>query len=219
LSAAAAPRPGRLYGIADAGLLGAAATADAIVAMADAGLATIQLRAKRLDDRPLGAICEEAFRRLVGWAGALWIDDRADFGRLFPFAGVHLGQHDVPPARARGFLPADRAIGFSTHDEGQLRAADSDPATDWIALGPIFATASKEAPDPVVGLARLAELRGATAKPLVAIGGIDAGNAAAVLAAGADSVAVLAALCRGDLTANCRALLAAIDREGVCACS
>lgn len=219
MSSAAAPRPGRLYGIADAGQLGAAATADAVAAMAEAGLATIQIRAKRLDDRSLGGICEQAFRLLAGWGGALWIDDRADLARLFPFAGVHLGQRDLPPARARGFLPADRAIGFSTHGAQQLRSADADSAVDWIALGPVFATASKEAPDPVVGLATLARLRGETRKPLVAIGGIDAGNAASVLAAGADSVAVLAALCRGDVAANCREILAAIGEESPCASS
>lgn len=212
-----ASRPGRLYGIADVGELGADAAAGAIAVMAEMGLRTIQLRAKRLDDRRLGELCGEVTRRLEGWQGQLWIDDRADLARLFGFAGVHLGQRDLAPARARRFVGPACALALSTHDRAQLAAANEDPAVDWIALGPVFATSSKEAPDPVLGLETLARLRAETRKPLVAIGGIDAANAGAVLAAGADAVAVLSALCRGDVAANCRALLRAVGEEGACA--
>lgn len=211
------PRPGRLYGIADVGQLGADATADAVAVMAAAGLRTLQIRAKRLDDRRLGELCEEVIRRLEGWPGQLWIDDRADLARMFGFAGVHLGQSDLVPSRARRFAGARCAVGLSTHDRGQLAAANEDTDVDWIAIGPIFATSSKEAPAAVVGLEALARLRAETRKPLVAIGGIDAANAAAVIAAGADSVAIISALCRGDVDANCRALLRAVGEEGACA--
>jgi len=209
--------PGRLYGIADVGQLGAEKIADAVLVMAASGIRTVQLRAKELDDRRFGTLCEEVTRRLAGWAGQLWIDDRADLARIFGFAGVHLGQGDLPPARARRFVAPSCAVGLSTHDRVQLEAADDDAAVDWIALGPIFETSGKEAPDAVVGLEALARLRSGTAKPLVAIGGIDASNAAAVLAAGADSVAVISALCRGDVAANCRALLRAVGEGGACA--
>ena len=84
-------------------------------------------------------------------------------------------------------------IGFSTHNETQLRAAEDEPV-DYVALGPIFGTATKENPDPVVGLEELRRLRPLTKRPLVAIGGITRENAKAVLDAGADSVAVI-----GDL--------------------
>jgi len=111
-------------------------------------------------------------------------------------------------------LPAAVRIGASTHDLAQLAAAAADPAVDVVAVGPVFATRSKERPDPVVGLDFVRAARRLTDKPLLAIGGIDRHNAATVLAAGADSVVVLAALCRdhgtGDLQARCRALLAAV---------
>jgi thiamine-phosphate pyrophosphorylase len=100
-----------------------------------------------------------------------------------------------------------RRIGLSTHDPGSWEA-DADLESTW-GRWPVFPTASKEDPDPVVGLGFVAQARAATAKPLVAIGGIDAGNLGAVLAAGADTVAVLGAACRGDVGANCRRLLAA----------
>ena len=95
-------------------------------------------------------------------------------------------------------------IGRSTHDLEQVEIADRDPAVDVIALGPIFSTRSKQNPDPEVGVARLAEARSRTAKPLLAIGGIDASKVATVLAAGADSAVILGALCEGDVEANCR---------------
>jgi thiamine-phosphate pyrophosphorylase len=80
---------------------------------------------------------------------------------------------------------------------------------DVIAVGPVFPTTGKQRPDAVVGLLFVTRARARTAKRLVAIGGIDAGNVAAVLAAGADAAAVLGAVCRGDVRANCRRLLAA----------
>jgi len=204
-------RPSPVYAIADVGILGAGRTADAVVAMAEAGIGTVQLRAKRLDDAALAALADELLRRLAGWPGGLWIDDRVDLAVAYPFQGVHLGQRDLPPAEARALLPAERLVGGSTHDAAQLAAGEADGAVDWLALGPIFATASKDDPDPVVGLATLARLRGRTRKPLVAIGGIDAGNLASVLAAGADAAAVLSAVCRGDVAANCRRLLRAAE--------
>lgn len=206
---AARPRPATLYAIADVEMLGAPRTADAVAAMAEAGIGTVQLRAKRIPDGELAAICEQALRRLEGWEGGLWIDDRVDLALALPLAGVHLGQRDLPPQAARRLMAAERSIGWSTHDGEQLAQGDRDAAVDWLALGPIFATASKEAPDAVVGLAALGRLRGATRKPLVAIGGIDESNVARVLAAGADSAAVLSAICRGDVAANCRRLLRA----------
>jgi thiamine-phosphate pyrophosphorylase len=204
-------RPSAVYAIADVGILGAARAADAVVAMAEAGIGTVQLRSKRLDDAPLAALCEELLRRLAAWPGGLWIDDRVDLAAALPFQGVHLGQSDLPPREARALLPSGRLVGSSTHDASQLAAGDADEAVDWLALGPIFPTASKDDPDPVVGLAELARLRPRTRKPLVAIGGIDAGNVASVLAAGADAAAVLSAVCRGDVAANCRRLLRAAE--------
>lgn len=204
-------RPGRIYAIADAGRIPAQGLPAAVATMAEAGIATIQLRAKRLDDRALFRLAEAALAAVDGWGGELWIDDRVDLALALPFAGVHLGRGDLPAAAARSLLPAVVGIGVSTHDRDQLDEAQADPAADWVALGPIFPTSTKENPDPVVGLEGLAALRARTSKPLIAIGGIDAGNVAAVLAAGADSVAVISAITDGDIAANCRRLLAAAE--------
>jgi len=199
-----------VYGIADADLLGLEKVEPAVLAMAENGIGTIQIRAKRATDAWLHALCERLLGELAGWPGELWIDDRADLAVLLPLAGVHLGQADLPAADCRQLLPATAAIGWSTHDRGQLAGGEADPAVDWLALGPIHPTASKREADPVVGLERLRAWRPLARKPLIAIGGIDAGNIAAVLAAGADSAAVLSALCAGDVAVNARRLLRAV---------
>lgn len=205
----ARPRPGRVYAIADAGRFSIDRLPAAVADMAEAGIETIQLRAKRLDDDALFRLAEATLAAVAGWGGELWIDDRVDLALALPFAGVHLGRADLSAAEARALLPGSVGIGVSTHDREQLDEAAGDPAADWIALGPIYPTSTKENPDPVVGLAALAALRARTAKPLVAIGGITAGRVAATLAAGADSVAVISAIGDGDVGTNCRRLLAA----------
>jgi thiamine-phosphate pyrophosphorylase len=205
--ARAGRRPGPIYAIADVERLGAARLPAAVAELAAAGIATIQIRAKRLADRELGRVVVESRRALEGWTGELWIDDRVDVARLYSCSGVHLGQSDLPASAARALLDEACAIGVSTHDEAQLAAADRDAAADWVAFGPIFATATKQRPDPVVGLERLRAARARTAKPLIAIGGIDASNLEAVLAAGADSAAVISALGTSNLGAAAGRLL------------
>lgn len=211
MSQRAERRPSRVYAIADAGRLPVERLPHAIEEIAASGIGTIQLRAKDLSDERLWEVAGAVVRRLEGWRGTLWIDDRVDLARLLPFHGVHLGQADLSPADARRQLPGDALIGLSTHDGAQVDAAERDAGVDWVALGPIFPTASKQDPDPVVGLEGLSRLRSRTPKPLIAIGGIDAGNLGRVLAAGADSAAVLSALCDGDVAANCRRLLSAAE--------
>ena len=113
--------------------------------------------------------------------------------------GVHLGQDDLPPEDARRVLGANAIIGFSTHNLEQAIAA-ARLSVNYIAVGPIFATSSKENPDPVVGLDGLQQVRARLghAIPLVAIGGIKKHDAREVLAAGANAVAVLGALYAED---------------------
>jgi thiamine-phosphate pyrophosphorylase len=120
------------------------------------------------------------------------VNDRADLARLVG-AGVHLGQQDLRPSEVRPMVGARTLIGFSTHNQSQLRAAAEEPA-DYLALGPVFGTATKENPDPVVGVEGLRRWRPHAPRPLVAIGGITRANAAEVFAAGADSVAVISDL-------------------------
>ena len=131
------------------------------------------------------------------------VNDRADLAALMG-AALHLGQDDLPPAAARRVTGPKTLIGFSTHNEGQLRAAQSEPV-DYLALGPIFGTVSKHNPDPLVGLDKLRRLRPLTARPLVAIGGITRGNAHDVLSAGADSLAVIGDLFPEDTNLRARA--------------
>jgi thiamine-phosphate pyrophosphorylase len=129
------------------------------------------------------------------------INDRADIALMLAADGVHVGQDDLPPARVRALVGEDMILGFSTHNEQQLRDGDREPV-DYLALGPIFGTPSKQNPDPVVGTAALARLRAFTNKPLVAIGGITRANAREVLAAGASSLAVISDAVGPDLDAR-----------------
>jgi thiamine-phosphate pyrophosphorylase len=111
------------------------------------------------------------------------------------FDGVHVGQDDLSPESARKIVGTGRWVGVSTHNAEQVAQADTTSA-DYIAIGPVFATASKQKPDPVVGLAGVREARSLTGKPLVAIGGITRQNCRSVIEAGADTVAVISDLIR-----------------------
>ena len=165
-----------------------------------AGVRLIQLRAKSMPSGELLA-ASEALAARCRTAGAIFIvNDRVDIAQWSGASGVHLGQDDLAAADARVLLPAPAIIGVSTHSDEQLRAALGTPA-DYIAMGPVFDTRSKEQPDPVVGLEGIrrasAEAR-VRHRPLVAIGGITLERAADVLAAGADSVAVISDLLSDD---------------------
>jgi thiamine-phosphate pyrophosphorylase len=196
-----------LYAIADADLLGIERVPEAMAEMARRGLRWIQLRAKHAADDELARAVERALSGLPDGV-ALWMNDRPDLAALYALPGVHLGQDDLPPEAARAAVGETCWIGRSTHDLDQVAAADRDRDVDLVALGPIFPTRHKENPDPVVGLDGLRRARGATAKPLVAIGGIGAAELASVLDAGADSAALLGAVSAGDVGANCERLLA-----------
>jgi thiamine-phosphate pyrophosphorylase len=163
--------------------------------MLEGGATILQFRHKGFFSREVFAQLERV-AQLCRDAGALFVvNDRADLAALTG-AALHLGQDDLAPSAARKVVGAKTLIGFSTHNEAQLRAAAAEPA-NYLALGPIFGTASKKNPDPVVGLDQLRRLRPLTNLPLVAIGGITRANARSVLDAGADSVAII-----GDLFAD-----------------
>ena len=125
----------------------------------------------------------------------LIMNDRADLALAAGFDGVHVGQDDLLPDSVRRVIGSDRRLGVSTHNPDQLQEADQTTA-DYLAIGPVFSTSSKEKPDPVVGLEGVRRARQLTRKPLVAIGGITRSNAASVMEAGADSVAVISDLLR-----------------------
>ena len=138
-------------------------------------------------------------RRALGEEVTLIMNDRADLALAAGFDGVHVGQDDLPVDAVRRIVGPAMIIGTSTHNPEQLRVADQTDA-DYLAIGPVFATASKANPDPVVGLEGVRLARSLTTKPLVAIGGITRANCLSVLNAGADSVAVIS-----DLVNNPRA--------------
>jgi thiamine-phosphate pyrophosphorylase len=224
MSARGRPQPGPIYAIADALALAPLPVAEAVAEMAAAGVRSIQIRAKRWSGRQWHEAVEASCRALEGSGAGLWLDDRGDLALLFAGAGVsglHVGQSDLPPGAARRVLGDSPWIGLSTHNESQLIAADADPEVDLIAVGPVFPTTGKTRsdgfdpsgpplpPDPAIGLDFVRWARSRTAKVLVAIGGIDASRAAAVLAAGADAAVALGAACRGDVRSNCRRLIAA----------
>jgi thiamine-phosphate pyrophosphorylase len=135
--------------------------------------------------------------RASGAPKSVWLimNDRADLCLAAGFDGVHVGQDDLSPESVRKIIGPDRWLGVSTHNPEQLAEADQTSA-DYLAIGPVFSTSSKDKPDPVVGLEGVRQARQLTRKPLVAIGGITRANAASVIDAGADSVAVISDLLR-----------------------
>jgi thiamine-phosphate pyrophosphorylase len=191
----------RLYAIIDASRIGAVSPVEMAETLLNAGVRLIQYRDKKESSRHIFDVSMRIASRIRAAGGIFIVNDRADVARIAGADGVHVGQEDLPVESARRVLerrdvPGQselRIIGCSTHNLAQLREADGTSA-DYIAFGPVFATQSKEKPDPLVGLDWLREARAATRKPLVAIGGITLENAAAVIQAGADSVAVI-----GDL--------------------
>jgi len=154
------------------------------------GLRWVQLRVKKANSRQF---FDQASRFVVlakHHAMTAIVNDRTDIAWLAGADGVHLGQEDLPVADARKLLGSDRIIGYSTHSLAQALEAERSGA-DYVAIGPVFATTSKENPDPVVGLSELREIRRRVSKPLVAIGGITAENARILFHIGIDSVAVI----------------------------
>ena len=184
----------KLYAITDVGLSGLGHAVQ-VAGLCEGGARLVQLREKRLSPREFYREALEAVGVARERGALVVVNDRADLALAVGADGVHLGQDDLGPEAARRVLGDGAVIGYSTHDVGQAMRAASMPV-DYVAVGPIFATASKERPDPVLGLEGLRRVReavGASVR-LVAIGGITAERAPACLAAGADCVAVIGAL-------------------------
>jgi thiamine-phosphate pyrophosphorylase len=162
--------------------------------LAAGGCTLLQYRNKRGNARVMLEHARE-LKEHLGSSVRLIMNDRADLCLAADFDGVHVGQEDLSPESVRRIIGPERWLGVSTHNPEQLREADITPA-DYLAIGPVFATSSKEKPDPVVGLEGVRRARLLTRKPLVAIGGITRANAASVIEAGADCVAVISDLLR-----------------------
>lgn len=185
----------RLYAILDAAFF---PSTQALMIFAEelvaGGCTLLQYRNKNGNARVMLEQARE-LRRRVGGKVKLIMNDRADLCLAAEFDGVHVGQDDLSPESVRRNIGPDRWLGVSTHNVVQMQEADRTSA-DYLAIGPVFSTSSKEKPDPVVGLEGVRLARSLTRKPLVAIGGIARANAASVIEAGADSVSVISDLIR-----------------------
>jgi len=183
----------QIYPITDTGLTNLT-HAEQCARLVKGGSRFLQIREKRMLSNAFFEAAEAALTIARRNDAKLIINDRVDIARVLGAAGVHLGQDDLPPEKAREILGETAIIGFSTHSVAQALEAVRRPV-DYIAIGPVFATSTKENPDAVVGLAGVRKVREAIgAFPLVAIGGIDLENYREVLKAGADSVAVIKGL-------------------------
>lgn len=155
------------------------------------GARIIQLREKRLSFRDIYPVAMR-LKSLIASAGALFIiNDSVELALAVDADGVHLGQEDMPLEAARRLMGKDGIIGISTHGLLQARAAEEGGA-DYIGFGPVYATSTKDAGE-ARGLTGLKEIRDKIKIPIVAIGGINEGNAKEVISAGADALAVISA--------------------------
>lgn len=168
--------------------------AEQVALFAEGGASVVQLREKRVVALKFYEEAKAALAIAAKRGVQLIINDRVDIALAVGATGVHLGQDDLPPEAARRLLGDDAVIGYSTHSVPQALEASKLPI-DYLAIGPIFATSTKENPDPIIGLDGLRTVRSAiVGLPLVAIGGITPANAREVLQAGADSVAMISGL-------------------------
>lgn len=183
----------KIYPITDARLtnLTHAAQVEKLIA---GGAKIIQLREKCDAPRNFYASAKDALEIARRHGVKIIINDRVDIALALKADGIHLGQNDLPPEQARKILGKNAIIGFSTHNVEQARLAVKLPI-DYIAVGPVFVTQTKENPDKVVGLENLKKVHEAVGDfSLVAIGGINSANLPDVLTAGADSAAVISDL-------------------------
>lgn len=201
----------RLYAILDVALcrergLDPLATLDGFLA---GGARLIQLRDKSPSSAARLELADAVAARVRSARGRLIVNDRPDIAVMCGADGVHVGQDDLGVADARAIVGGDRIVGVSTHDAAQIAAAARTDAT-YIAVGPVFTTATKDTGYSARGLdlVRMAARHG---RPVVAIGGITLDRAAEVLAAGAASVAVISDLVSGPPADRVRRFLTAID--------
>ncbi|SHJ24422.1 thiamine-phosphate pyrophosphorylase [Desulfatibacillum alkenivorans DSM 16219] len=184
-----------------------------VMEKAAAGGATIvQLREKECDSRTFVELARAAKSLLDAKGVPLIINDRADIALAVGAAGLHIGQTDMPYKDARRIMGPEAIVGLSVENMDQVKEAAFLDA-DYLGVGPIFATQTKPDAAPAIGLEGLAEIRRITKTPLIAIGSVNLSNAADVIRAGADGLAVVSAICsQPDIEQASRALAAAIQK-------
>lgn len=184
----------KLYVILDAALI-PSDELELALKLADAGVRLLQYRNKSASPRKVFEASKRLASHLVSQGASFIVNDRPDTAALTAATGVHVGQDDLDVEASRRVVGTDRWVGVSTHNLEQFRRAVATSA-DYIAVGPIFPTATKANPDPTIGVDFVKSVRGLTEKPIVAIGGITLENAAQVVQSGADSVAVIGDILR-----------------------
>jgi thiamine-phosphate pyrophosphorylase len=201
--------PSPLYAILDRSVARGRDLPELLEAVLAGGCRLVQLREKALPLAELLPLARRLGRRCREVGALLIVNDRADLALAAGADGLHVGQDDLPAQQARALLRPGMILGVSTHDPEQARRAVADGA-DYVAVGSIFPTTTK-AGFQLVGPELIRRMRPEVPVPLVGIGGITAQNAPAVLAAGADAVAVISAICAApDPEAATRAFLARV---------
>ena len=191
----------RVYPITDTQISGLS-HAEQVALFADGGATLVQLRDKHAAGSKFYEEAKAALAVAAERGVRIVINDRVDVALALGGVDVHLGQDDLPPEAARRLLGEDAVIGFSTHNLNQAIEAATWPI-DYLAIGPVFTTSTKDNPDPIVGLDGVRVVRDAIGdKPLVGIGGITPANAREVIAAGADSVAMISGLWTASASAS-----------------
>ena len=160
-----------------------------------AGVKIVQLRMKHAARDEILREAREMRRVTAGTDTLFIVNDDPSIAAEAAADGVHVGQDDLPPADVRARYPSLKIVGLSTHNPAQVAASRAQPI-DYIGVGPVYATPTKDIPDPTLGLETMRAMIGAAAHPAVAIGGIDATRLADVLAAGARNWAVVRAVCQ-----------------------
>lgn len=183
-----------LYLVTDQSIAGTRTLADVVAAAVHGGVTCVQLREKQLNTRDFLAQAVLLKQLLRPHGVPLVINDRIDIALACGAEGVHLGQSDMPVMQARQLLPPEVFIGWSVETLADVSRSATLPV-DYLGVSPIYATPTKSDAASPWGLEGLRQVRAATALPLVAIGGIHVGNAAELLQAGADGLAVVSALC------------------------
>jgi len=186
-----------VYLVTDRALAGPRSVEEVVALAVEGGATIVQLREKSGSSRQLLSEARRLKELLDRVGRPLVINDRLDIALASGAAGVHLGQDDLSCAEARRIAGPDLWIGVSVATVEEAIAAERDGA-DYLGVGPIYPTPTKADAGPAIGLEGLRQIRAAVHLPLVAIGGIHAGNAAEVIRAGADGVAVVSAIMAAD---------------------
>jgi thiamine-phosphate pyrophosphorylase len=203
----------RLMLVTDPEMTRARGLVETVLAAVAGGVTIVQLRDKHADDAALVEMAKTLRARLAPLGIPLIVNDRPQVARAAGADGVHVGQDDEDAAAARALLGPDALIGLSVATAEEIATVDGN-AVDYVGLGPLRATATKADTAPALGLAGMREIGAALPVPWVAIGGIDATNTAAIMAAGAAGIAVVSAICAADDPAEAAAALRHAIAEG-----